>query len=160
MVTNNIIKFSINSSEYTNLLIWNENDTIDINKILESDIKINNDRYLNTVHIINTNNELCLHPSHSFEENIIKNKILQKCKKLYIYNYANNKYGDIYEWKNEDLSKGLVGKYSKDGSINNILPYEEYIFGNEKEILEYYELKNINQAIYEKTKIFFGIYKK
>ncbi|ETW46296.1 hypothetical protein PFMALIP_05541 [Plasmodium falciparum MaliPS096_E11] len=159
MVTNNIIKFSINNSEYTNLLIWNENDTIDINKILESDIKINNDRYLNTVHIINTNNELCLHPSHSFEENIIKNKILQKCKKLYIYNYANNKYGDIYEWKNEDLSKGLVGKYSKDGSINNILPYEEYIFGNEKEILEYYELKNINQAIYEKTKIFFGIYK-
>ncbi|EWC85337.1 hypothetical protein PFNF54_05814 [Plasmodium falciparum NF54] len=159
MVTNNIIKFSINNSEYTNLLIWNENDTIDINKILESDIKINNDRYLNTVHIINTNNELCLHPSHSFEGNIIKNKILQKCKKLYIYNYANNKYGDIYEWKNEDLSKGLVGKYSKDGSINNILPYEEYIFGNEKEILEYYELKNINQAIYEKTKIFFGIYK-
>ncbi|KYN96281.1 putative biotin carboxylase subunit of acetyl CoA carboxylase [Plasmodium gaboni] len=156
-VTNNILKFSINNSEYNNLLIWNEYDTIDINKIIESDIKLNDYKYFNNVHIININNNLCAYPSQSFEDNI--NKILQICRNLYIYNYANNKYGDIYKWTKEDISKGLSTKYSQDGSTNNILPFEEYIFGNEKEILEYYELKNINQAIYEKTKIFLGTYK-
>ncbi|CRG94893.1 biotin carboxylase subunit of acetyl CoA carboxylase, putative [Plasmodium gallinaceum] len=146
-VSNNLLKFSINNSEFDNILILNEKDTIDINNILKEELKT--DTHLNNIHIINKNDNFF----SSIENNL--DALLKECNNLYVYNYSMNNYGDIYEWKGKE-SENLTNTENEENL--NLLPFEKYIFSF-KEILKNYKIKNVGEKKFTKTKLFLGSYK-
>ncbi|SCP05586.1 biotin carboxylase subunit of acetyl CoA carboxylase, putative [Plasmodium ovale] len=148
------IKFSINGSRFDNLLLLNEKDTIDVESNLWGEETNGNTNSINNVHIINK--------SETFFDSLYRDKssiipIMNKCNKLYVYNYSQNRYGDIYEWKGNQ-SKDM-GNIKMEKSRTNMLPFEKNILSFE-EICKNYDLHNLGENIFSKTKIYQGSYKK
>ncbi|ETB63002.1 hypothetical protein YYC_00609 [Plasmodium yoelii 17X] len=163
----NCLVFSINNHEYNNVMLnLNEDITIEQFKSMLDDIlyEMKSDK-INTFHIINKN-ETFFNSLQNYLDNAFK-----KVNTLYIYNYFGNKYGEIHkinmnaykerEKIQDNLEKSPIETNKNDSTINNkiyLLPFEEEILTSEN-IASNFELKNVGQEVFNKTKILLGTYK-
>ncbi|CAD2111750.1 biotin carboxylase subunit of acetyl CoA carboxylase, putative [Plasmodium vinckei] len=163
----NCLLFSINNHEYNNAILnLNEGITIEQFKSMLDDIlyKMKSDM-INNLHIINKNE-----PFFNSLQNYL-DKAAKKVNTLYIYNYFGNKYSEIHKIdmntykerkKVQDNHETNPTETNKnDSTINSkthLLPFEEEILTSE-DIAANFELKNVGQEIFNKTKISLGVYK-
>lgn len=153
-VNKHMVKFALHDDTFNNVIILNkqtngqeQQESFIRNSVNQLTTEAEKGESFDTIHIVHMNG-----PFMKNIEGQLKD-IMQNTKQVYIYDYTGNNYGKVTAY-----DKRVDETYLEAPDSNNLLPFEKSIISLE-DILKYYNLKNIEEGTFYKTKLFLGMYK-